>query len=192
MVKHQGFMSTIKRAASLNGLIFVVGYLLLGTVIAGPLQDRVRTLTYHQELQAFLADITFVYHDVSLGIVVVHLDSRSRVHVWHRNSASVLSGRWGASTQSGNATMLCLDLGSSLPRLSGVSLVAVMAGDTPCYSLLSFTRGVQNTLEGDPYGLRGSRSAPAVIPDARRYTAQALMQLVGGSASALRNVDLSR
>lgn len=194
MLQLPNFVSKTKRAKFLSSLTLIMGCLLMGSVNAGPLQNKVSSLTYHQELSAFLGDTTFVYHDANLGTFVAYLSARSRLHVWYRNSATVLSGRWGASTQSAQgpgATMLCLNVGNALPRLSGVALVATLVGDTPCYSLLSFSHGVHHTLQGDPYGLARARNAPASIPDARRYSAQALMQLAGGDAASLRDVDLS-
>ncbi|GAB5510061.1 MAG: hypothetical protein Rhims3KO_14620 [Hyphomicrobiales bacterium] len=96
------------------------------------------------------------------------------------------------SGQGGNQSMLCLDLRGGLPlSLSGATVAAFMADNAPCYYLLAFSQNIQAILRGNPFGLRRAVAAPAAIPDARRYSAQALMRLVGGDDSALRSVDLT-
>lgn len=187
-----------KRWSSAKSLVILVGALtilanplFLGPSFAGPLQNKIMTLTYHQAFTQFLDDTTWIYHDGSVGTLVVQLDGGSNAaSIWHPNSATLVTGRWGGGTLSSarpDLAVFCLYLGRGVAVLPTADNVGITPDNrSRCYYLINFSRGVSDVLDGDPFRLRGARQAPAVLSGTRRYDARALMQMVGGDPSALR------
>lgn len=188
--------ATIMLRMLAGGLLLFVGYLFVGPANAGPLQDKIRTLTYSEAVHGFLEDTTLVYHDPSVGTLVAYLSPQRRVDIWHRHGGTLVSGRWGSGMVGPvgpNGTVLCFYVGGGVSVLPPPHNTGLIPGNSSrCYLFLNFSQGIHAMLQGDPYGLRRAGNAPAALPDARRYSAQTLLQLTGGNAGALRSVDLSR
>lgn len=195
MLVFQNRSASIVQTFFLFCLALIAIGLLPVTASAGPLQDKIRTLTYNQKLYGFFNDTTLVYHDPSVGTAVGYLRPRGQLYVWHSHSSAIVSGSWSTSMLGAlgpSQSIFCLDVGGRMELPASNNFGLNVSGNTRCYNLLGFSEGIDQILQGDPYGLSGSRTAPAVISDARRHSAQALMQLAGGDESSLRSVDLSR
>ncbi|MEM6711221.1 MAG: hypothetical protein AAF590_02945 [Pseudomonadota bacterium] len=185
-------LSNFKDALLDKTAIFIKAVLLLLLLFpvqgsAGPLQNKIMSLTYQQKFSQFLDDTTWIYHDGSVGTLVIHLNSRrSAAAIWHSDSERLVTGRWGGAAPSASS-ILCLYLGHGVSVLPPAHDVGIIPDNrSRCYNLLNFSHGVSNVLAGDPFGLFRTEQAPAVMSGTGRYSAQALMQLSGGDPSVLR------